>query len=82
MADIKVKIRPAPTSNPSIKVGVQGPPKILVNQGGIAPIFVSDIEDVNISNLQDGSVLIYDSATGLFTASTLLDEQDVDGGLF
>jgi hypothetical protein len=82
MADIKVKIRPAPTPNPAIKVGVQGPPKILVNQGGIAPIFLTDIDGIDISNLQQGSLLIYDSSTGLFTTSTVLEEQDIDGGLF
>lgn len=38
--------------------------------------------DVDLTNLRDGSLLIYNDATSKFEASTLLNKQDVDAGTY
>ena len=57
-------------------VGVQGPP----GPAGIQNI--SQASDVDASNLQDGSMLIYKGDTQKFTATKSLGDQIIEGGHF
>lgn len=43
---------------------------------------VSKLRDVDLTNLQDGSLLIYSSSSSKWEASTLLEKQVVEGGQY
>lgn len=43
---------------------------------------VSDLTDVNTTNLENGSLLIFNTSTNKWTASRLLDNQTIEGGHF
>lgn len=58
----------------AVTVGIQGPAGV---SGGLV---MSDITDVNLNTLTDGSVLVYNSASGKWVAQTLLNKQQVDIG--
>ena len=54
---------------------------------GIQGLSASDsnlemLNNVDSTNLTDGSLLIYKTATSKWTASTLLDQQSMEGGEF
>lgn len=42
--------------------------------------FISKLEDVDSTNLENGSVLVYKTASGKWTATTTLDLQNIEGG--
>jgi hypothetical protein len=42
----------------------------------------SELQDINLSQLGPGSLLIYDAGTNQWTATTLLDQQIVESGQF
>lgn len=54
--------------------GIMGPP------GPSA--FVSASGDVDITNLQDGSVLVYSSSDAKWQATQLLEKQVINAGFF
>lgn len=54
---------------------------VLVNQSGTVKN-IEELNDVDLSNKEDGSLLIYDANQNKFLASTLLDKQKVNGGHF
>jgi hypothetical protein len=66
----------------NLRVVVSQKPKVLINQSGIIFRSLGDLTDVDISNKQDGSLLIYDEETGKFVASTILEKQIINGGHF
>lgn len=71
------------SSNDNVKVNLQGKTKIIANQAdSIAERNLSDLADVDVTNVTDGSVLIYDVQEGKFIASLLLDKQSINGGNF
>jgi hypothetical protein len=43
---------------------------------------LSDIGNVDNTNLQDGSVLVYKTATNKWTSTKLLDQQNIEAGEF
>ena len=43
---------------------------------------LSDIRDVDASSLVNGAVLVYKTATNKWTATTLLNQQNIDCGEF
>jgi hypothetical protein len=43
---------------------------------------VANMSDVDLQELQDGSLLIYKNATSKWTASRLLDQQNLEGGYY
>ena len=63
-------------TNEVLTVGIQGPIGI---QGATS---INNITDVNVSNLVDGSLLIYKASTQQWTASTALTAQNIDSGEF
>jgi hypothetical protein len=43
---------------------------------------VEALEDVNLTNLTNGSVLVYQTSTSKWNATTLLDQQTMEAGEF
>ena len=43
---------------------------------------LAGLGDVNISNLENGSILIYNTSSSNWVASTALDDQKMDGGSY
>lgn len=65
--------------------------QVALQQGGLTcasvglynPVSVgslSDVANVDTSNTQDGSVLVFKSATNKWTATRILDAQNMEGG--
>jgi hypothetical protein len=60
---------------PTIVVGgIMGPPGPASN--------LSSSGDVDITNLQDGSMLVWDTANNKWQATTLLEKQVINAGFF
>jgi hypothetical protein len=57
-------------------VGIQGASATTTGMAGIADV------EIDKNNLANGSLLIYKSGTSKWTASTLLDSQNMEGGEF
>jgi len=57
----------------TIVTGIMGPP-------GAANL--SQMPDVNISNLTTGSILVYNTQTQTWISTTLLNQQTVDSGQY
>jgi hypothetical protein len=57
-----------------VSVGIQGP------QGVNGPNTISNATDVDSSNLQNGSVLVYNTQTSKWTSTTNLDSQNLEAG--
>lgn len=58
---------------------------VVVTQGLLPPASVGSLTnsgDVDVSNLQDGGILIYNSATQKWTASNLLEKHIFEAGQF
>jgi hypothetical protein len=65
----------------SVVVGQQK--KILINQSGVtAPKRLSDLIDVDLSQQEDGAILIYDEAQDKYVAGLLLEKQIINGGRY
>jgi hypothetical protein len=43
---------------------------------------ITGLTDVDVSNLEDGSVLVYANTSSKFVATRTLEQQIVNGGLF
>lgn len=56
----------------TVSVGIQGPAGYPGGMGSIS--------DVDLTNLEDGAVLVYSSASGKWVAQTILNKQQVDIG--
>lgn len=69
---MKVKVNTAPVSQ-VVSVGIQGP-------AGISD--VSSAGDVDITELDNGSILVYKTATNKWTSTTLLNQQNIEAGEF
>jgi len=70
---MKVKVNTS-ANNKVVSVGIQGPAG---PQGSI-----TTQSDVDITNLENGSLLVYKAATNKWTSTTTLDLQNVEGGEF
>jgi len=60
-------------------------PARIITSGMMPPPAVNSIAasgDVDITNLQDGGVLVYNTATNKWTATNLLDKQIFEAGQF
>jgi hypothetical protein len=56
-----------------IVTGMMGPPTVAS---------ISNSGDVDISNLQSGSMLVYNTVTNKWVATKLLDQQTIEAGQF
>lgn len=43
---------------------------------------LGDISDIDVTNAEDGSVLVLNGSTGNWTATRILDNQFIEGGQF
>ncbi len=43
---------------------------------------LADLSDIDITNLVNGSLLVYSSSTNKWTATTTIDSGNIDGGHF
>lgn len=43
---------------------------------------INSLAGVDVSNLENGSVLIYSTSSGNWVSTTSLDEQDISGGQY
>lgn len=69
--------------NNAVVVNAQQP-RVVVS-GMIGPLGVtslSGLNDIDVTQLSAGSVLVYNSGTQKWTATTLLDQQIVESGQF
>lgn len=54
-----------------VSIGIQGPP---------GPNSITAAQDVDATNLQNGSVLVYKTTTSKWTSTTTLDSQNMEAG--
>lgn len=71
MTTVKVNI-PNQINSQSIRVGIRG--------HAAAQTFISKLEDIDSTNLENGSVLVYKTATSKWTSTTTLNLQNMEGG--
>lgn len=69
---MKIKVNPSGTSQ-VVSVGVQGP---------AGPAVIALAGDVDVTNLQNGSILVYKTQSNKWTSTTVLDAQNLEGGEF
>jgi hypothetical protein len=69
---MKIKVNTTGTSQ-VVSVGIQGP---------AGPNSISSAGDVDISDLKDGSLLVYSMLINKWEATTRLEKQELEGGQF
>ena len=74
-------------SNIKVRVGQQNAVKVVSSLAGNVSGTLAGLSDVNITNPQNGMVLVYDASTPKFTASLELtpgatQNLDINGGSF
>lgn len=75
---INVTVTPAA----NIAVKRKANPRILINQSETTIKNLSDLGDVDLTDLENGSFLVYNSTTQKFTATNILEIDEIDGGEF
>ena len=85
MAEIKVSR--AETSDIKVRVGQQNAVKVVSSLAGAQGLSLSELSDVNATNLSNGMVLVYNSATSKWDATLSLtpgttQNLDINGGNF
>ena len=55
---------------------------LVVSSSSIVPNSIENMADVDLTGLTDGALLIYKNTTAKWTASTMLDKQNMEGGEF
>lgn len=71
-----MKIKVNQGTSQVVSVGIQGP----AGADGITSI--SQANDVDMTNLVDGSVLVYETGSSKWVSKILLDKQTIDCGQF
>ena len=74
-------------SNIKVRVGQQNAVKVVSSLAGNVSGTLAGLSDVNITNPQNGMVLVYDASTNKFTATLELtpgatQNLDINGGSF
>lgn len=67
---MRVRVNQQSTSQ-VVSVGIQGP---------AGPNSITSATDVDTTNLQNGSVLVYKANTSKWTSTTTLDSQNMEAG--
>lgn len=75
-----------------VRINQQNPVSVSVNQQGVSQVVsvgiqgpsgpnnITTAHDVDSSNLQNGSVLVYKTNTSKWTSTTTLDSQNMEAG--
>jgi hypothetical protein len=58
----------------TVVTGLMGPPGTVIN--------LSQVPDIDVTNLQNGSLLVYSTAASKWQATTTLDNQTLEAGQF
>ncbi len=97
MSNVRVSVGPQPSTNvkvfrPSSSVSVAEDrvsveitdPKLAVSviEGFMAIFRLGDLIDVDVTALEDGCVLVYNSSTAKWVATRVLEKQYVNAGQF
>jgi hypothetical protein len=56
--------------------------ELTVTSTAVSNRTVESLEDVNLNNLTNGSILVYQTSTSKWTATTLLNQQTMEAGEF
>jgi len=79
MGNIKVQV----TTTPPLNVQITDPKlAVSVIEGFMAIFRLGDLIDVDITALEDGCVLVYNSTTSKWVATRVLEKQYVNAGQF
>jgi hypothetical protein len=84
MAEIKVRVG---QQNIKVRVGQQNAVKVVSSLASAQGLSLSELTDVNITNLLDGMVLVYNGSTKKWDATLTLtpgttQNLDINGGNF
>ena len=67
----------------AITAKIRKRPAVYTNQIATSAVReIADLNDIDLSAKEDGSVLIYDEVEGKFVASRILEKQEMNGGHF
>lgn len=76
-------------SDPTIIATVEDPTgsgsetgTLMISASSISPNSIENMADVDLTGLTDGALLIYQNNTARWTASTMLNKQNMEGGEF
>ncbi len=75
----KVKTLKVAGQTTQVKKIVVGTPVRRVNQAGST---LAGLMDVDFTDLNDGSVMVFDNNTGKWKSTLILDKQDITGGQY
>lgn len=77
-----MKIRVSNQGAKTVAVNPQGTTEVVAVgvQGPSGPNYINTAGDVDISTLENGSVLVYKSSSLKWTATRSLEEQSLEGG--
>lgn len=69
---------------PALRIGTSNQVKVIASGalGGGSGGRLTLLADVNATNLQDGSILVYDAATNTFITTKNFPAAIIDGGVF
>ena len=56
--------------------------RVFVNQSNLVIRQLSDINDIDLTQIEDGTVLVYNEQSEKWVATKNLDNQNIGGGLF
>ena len=65
-----------------IKATIKDQTDLRIRTSSFQSIRLGDLTDVDTTNLQDGSVLVYNSSTTKFETTITLEKQIINGGNF
>mgnify|MGYP000438527480 CR=1 FL=1 len=65
----------------SIRVKVKSQDNLRI-KSSIAPSNTGELTDIDLTNLEDGSVLVYSTNSGKWKSTTVLKKQTVEGGQY
>ena len=77
-----MKVKVNSQTSKVVSVNTQGTTEVVAVgiQGPSGPSSISAAGDVDVSNLEDGSVLVYKSSSSMWTATTTLEQHNLEGG--
>lgn len=77
-----MKIKVSNQSSKVVSVNTQGTTEVVAVgvQGPAGPSYLNSAGDVDVSNLENGSVLVYKSSALKWTATRTLEQQNLEGG--
>ena len=77
-----MKVKVSSQSSKVVAVNTQGTTEVVSVgvQGPSGPNNISTATDVDVSGLEDGSVLVYKSSTLKWRATRTLEQQNLEGG--